>query len=159
MEKWGKWKLITVGFWLGIGFIIPQLLVMYSGTALTMLAMPSIMEASFESDDGAILSSFTSTYDKAGQIEIRNQREQRNGDQLLILGSVINNGDASTRSIQLEAELMDKDGNFVYECSEYISKTLKSGDQENFQIRCGCGNNPVPEYAKVNVRVVSASGY
>lgn len=159
MEKWGKWKLITVGFWLGIGFIIPQLLVMYSGTALTMLAMPSIMEASFESSDGDILSSLTSNYDKAGQIEIRNQREQRNGDQLLILGSVINNGDTSTRSIQLEAELIDKDGNFVYECSEYISKTLKSGELENFQIRCGCGNNPVPEYAEARVRVVSASAY
>ncbi|MCP4492640.1 MAG: hypothetical protein GY820_35830 [Gammaproteobacteria bacterium] len=159
MDNLGKWKLVKVGFWLGIGFIIPQLVVLYSGTALTMLAMPSMMEASFESEDGSVMSSLTSNFDRAEQIKINNYREQKNGNQLLILGSIVNKGDKKASSIQLEAELTDEGGNFVYECSEYISNDLKPGDIENFQIKCGCGKNPVPEYANVNVRVISARGY
>jgi len=31
MEKWSKWEFVKVGFWLGIGFIIPQLVVLYLG--------------------------------------------------------------------------------------------------------------------------------
>jgi len=159
MENLGTWKLIKIGFWLGIGFIIPQLVVLYSGTALTMLAMPSMVDAAFNSGDEDVMSSFTSNYDRVDQIEISSYREQKNGTQLLILGSVKNIGDTKASSIQLEAELMDESGNFVYECSEYISNDLKPGDVENFQIKCGCGKNPVPKYAKLNVRVVSASGY
>ena len=159
MENWSKWKLVKVGFWLGIGFIIPQLVVLYSGTALTMLAMPSMIEASFDYDDGGVMSSITSDYDRSDQIEIQKYRDQKNGNQVLILGSIMNSGEKKASSIQLEAELKDKDGNFVFECSKYINKTLKPGDIENFQIKCGCGDNPVPEYTKVNVRVVSASGY
>jgi hypothetical protein len=56
MESWGIWKLIKVGFWLGIGFILPQLVVLYSGTALTVLAMPSIMEASVGSTTDDLVS-------------------------------------------------------------------------------------------------------
>ena len=159
MENWGKWKLVKAGFWVGIGFIIPQLVVLYSGTVLTIFAMPSMMEASFESEDGSAISNLTSNFDRTDQIKIQEYREQKNGNQLLILGSIVNSGDKKTRSIQLEAELINKDGKFVYECSEYINKDLKPGDSENFQIKCGCGKTPIPEYTKANVRVVSASSY
>jgi len=159
MENLGKWKLIKAGFWLGIGFIIPSLVVMYSGTALTILAMPSMMEASFESEDNGIMSNFTSDFDVADQIKIKSYREQRNGNQLLILGSIENIGDKKASSIQLEAELSDEKGNFVYECSEYINKALNAGEVEKFQIKCGCGDNSVPSYVKASIRVVSASSY
>ena len=159
MENWGKWKFIKAGFWLGIGFIIPQLIALYSGTALSMLAMPFMIEASYESDYGGAISNLTSNFDMADQIKIQEFREQKNGNQLLILGSIVNSGDKKASSIQIEAELTDKGGKFVYQCSEYINKDLKPGDIENFQIKCRCGENPVPEYAEVNVRVVSASSY
>lgn len=159
MESWGKWKLVCVGFWLGIGFIVPQLVGMYSGTALTMLAMPSMMETAFVSGGDDDVSSFASSFDRADQIEIVSFRDQQNGKQLLILGSIVNNGDDDVSSVNLEAELTDKEGDFVYECSEYIHKKLKPHDTENFQIQCGCGANPIPAYAKINVRVVSASAF
>ncbi len=159
MENWGKWKLIKIGFFLGIGFIIPELFVMASSTAISIFAMPSMMEASMDFDDENFTSNFGADFDRADQIEIRDQREQASGDQLLILGSIQNTGDKKASSIQLEAELMDKDGTFVYECSEYIDRDLMPGDIENYQIKCGCGDNSVPEYAEVSVRVVSASGY
>lgn len=169
MENLSKWKLIKAGFWLGIGFIIPSLVVMYSGTALTILAMPSMIEASFEYEDNGlmsdeseykeIMSNFTSDLDVSDQIKIKSYREQRNGNQLLILGSIENIGDKKASAIQLEAELSDEKGNFVYECSEYINKALNAGEVEKFQIKCGCGDNSVPSYVKVSVRVVSASNY
>jgi hypothetical protein len=30
MNEYGIWKTIKIGFWLGIGFIVPQLIVMYA---------------------------------------------------------------------------------------------------------------------------------
>ena len=154
-----KRKLIRIGFWLGIGFIVPQLFIMFSGTAISMLAMPSIMEASFDSKNNDVVSNFTSNFDLKDQIKIQDYREKRNGNQLLILGTIVNSGDKKASSIQLEAELKDKDGNFVYECTEYINKDLKPSDIENFQIKCGCGKNAIPEYSTINVRVVSANNY
>ncbi|MCF6226191.1 MAG: hypothetical protein L3J22_07835 [Xanthomonadales bacterium] len=166
MENLGVWKTIKIGFWIGIGFIIPQMIVLYGGTVLTVLTMPSMMEASFvegyeaiDSDISSFESNFDSNFDRTDQIEIKEYRVLKNGNQLLILGSVFNKGNKVTNSIQLEAELSDMDGKFVYECSEYISKKISPGESENFQIKCGCGKGQVPEYDSVNVRVMSASSY
>jgi hypothetical protein len=49
MNEYGVWKTIKIGFWLGIGFIIPQMIVMYGGTVISILAMPSMMEMSMNS--------------------------------------------------------------------------------------------------------------
>ena len=155
MEKWGIWKYIKVGFWLGVGFIIPQLFVLYSGTYLTMLAAPSFMGAI----EDEYTSSFSDSFDVTENVKINDHEEKVNGNQLLIIGSISNIGDSKVSSIQLEAELLDDNGKFVYECSEYIRRDLKPGDTENYQINCGCGKNPLPEYASVTVRVVSASKY
>lgn len=159
MESLGIWKTIKIGFWLGIGFIVPQLIVLYSGTALTMLAMPLMMEASLSTDEDGFMSGVMDRMDRKDQIIIKGFRETKSGNQLLILGSIENQGDKKTSSIQLEAELLNAEGEFVYECSEYISKDMQPGDVENFQIKCGCGDNSVPDYASVNVRVISANSY
>ena len=50
MENWGKWKIIKLGFWLGVGFIIPQLIAMYVGVLITMFATPPMVEKSFEDE-------------------------------------------------------------------------------------------------------------
>ncbi len=162
MENWSVWKTIKIGFLLGIGFIIPQLLVLYTGTVLTILAIPSMLDAQFDELDEFTDSGFAEAaldYDRTDHIEVTQFREQKNGEQLLVLGTIQNTGDKSTNSITLEAELSDKAGEFVYECTEYISKNLEPGESENFQIKCGCGQNPMPEYATMNVRVVSASSF
>lgn len=164
MNDLGVWKTIKIGFWLGIGFIIPSMTVMYGGTALTFLFMPAMMEASFSSetddpDDSMGIRSITSKFDRTSQIEIGDYRDTGKDGQLLILGTITNIGDKSIGSIQLEAELFNNDDKFVYECSEYISNKLKAGGTENFQIKCGCGSSPVPEYKSVKVRVVSANSF
>ena len=148
----GIWKTVKIGFWLGIGFIIPQLIVMYSGSVLTVLAMPSLMGTSVEDN---VISKFY----RSDQIKILEYREKMYGEQLFILGSLVNEGVEDARSIRLEAELTDKNGNFVFECSEYVNKTVKPSEKENFQTKCGCGDRATPDYASVSVRVVGASTY
>ncbi|NOQ94468.1 MAG: hypothetical protein GQ547_07530 [Methylophaga sp.] len=166
MENIGIWKTIKLGFWLGIGFIIPSLIVMASGTVFTVMSIPSIMEASFEQsaslddfNDSFSISDYTDNFDVTKNISVEHYQDKMNGKQLLILGSIINDGDQPASSIQLEAELLNSSGEFVYECSEYIQKELASGEIENFQIKCGCGKNPIPEYSSITVRVVGASNY
>lgn len=168
MQELSVWKTVKIGFWLGIGFIIPQMIVLYSGTVLTVMSMPSMMESAYdidseydvdENDESIDISEFTDNFDVSKHIVIEEHRESLQGDQLLILGSIRNNGKKTASSIQLEAELMDEAGKFVYECSEYISKKIKKGESENFQIKCGCGKIPLPKYTSINLRVVSAVNY
>ena len=106
-----------------------------------------------------MLSAFESRHDKTSDIEILEYRETKHGDQLLILGEVKNIGTKTVSSIQLEAELFDSQKKFVFECSEYLSRRLKAGEIEHFQIKCGCRGKGVPDYESLSVRVVSASRY
>lgn len=97
--------------------------------------------------------------DKTGQVKIVKYHESKNGEQLLILGVTENTGNSAVGSIRIEAELLDDNGQMVYECSEYISKKVKAGEKENFQIKCGCSDQLAPEHSSVSLRVVSASSY
>jgi hypothetical protein len=92
-------------------------------------------------------------------IEVKNFKDYRDENFVMVTGSIKNNSDHRIGSIKLEAEFFDAHGDFVYEETEYISKTLASNEVENFAIKCGCSNRKIPEYAKVTVRVVSVSGY
>lgn len=158
MENWSKWKFIKVGFWLGIGFIIPQLVVLSSGTILSIVAVPPMVEKSMEGAEG-VMSDFTSDYDVIEQIKIEKYRQESRGNKLFILGAIKNVGNKKASSIQLEAELLNQEGEFVFECSEYISRSLQPQDVENFQITCGCGKNPIPAFSDISLRVVNASTF
>jgi hypothetical protein len=152
MEAWGIWKLIKTGFWFGIGFIVPLLVAIYLSNIIAMMAMPSMAESVFEEN-------VMSSMDRTDHITINQFEEKEYGSRLLILGVIENTGDEKASSIRLEAELFNDSGEFVYECSEYISSDLLPGDKENFQIRCGCNDQPIPQHSEVKVKVVSASLY
>lgn len=118
-------------------------------------------ELSAEEVDGSedVMSGLMSSFDKSDNIEIVEYRDVRYGDQLLVLGTVRNNGTVRISTIQLEAEFTDKEGKFVYECTTYLGNKIGPGEKENFQIKCSCGNNPVPVYAGLTVKVTSAADY
>lgn len=163
MDTQNPWQLIKAGFWLGIGFIVPTIIVYLIGM-LVVFAVPSLMSSSQFDDDivadaKETVDKMVAEHDKTNQIRIVNYREVKNGNQVFILGSVENTGADTVGSIQLEAELLDDAKQMVFECSQYISKKLKQGETENFQIKCGCGHERIPEHKSVNVRVVSASNF
>jgi hypothetical protein len=158
MESSGPWKLIKAGFWIGIGFIVPSIGVYILGTYL-IYSMPSFWQSAAMEDGKETMEQFMSNSDKTNQIKITQFREVKNGKQLLILGTVENTGESSVGSIRVEAELLDGDKQMVFECSEYMSKKLKQGETENFQIKCGCGDQPAPDHKSITVRVVQANSY
>jgi len=155
---------ITTGFWLGIGFIIPFVLASILGLVLSFAATPFIMKKSFESageiydEESSEIFDFSND-DLKSQIKIVEFRESLIGNKLMILGVVTNHGPKEVGSINLQAELFDSEGKFVFECDEYISRKMKINDSENFQIRCGCGDDETPMYESLKLSVVSASNY
>jgi len=144
MNLESPWKHIKAGFWFGMGFI------------------PIFFIGAFVIDKttGFISSAgeYTANSDQTN-IKIVEYKDLRNGDELLILGSITNTGESSLSLISLEAELFDQRGEFVYECSEYVKKRMNPGEKENFQINCGSKETPIPEYKTINLRVVHASSY
>ena len=164
MNDWSIWKLTKAGFWLGIGFIIPSLIVYAVGTLMVVKMSPHMyddtmgeIEDSYEGSD--VISNISEQFNKSSQIKILEHNEEKYGEQLLILGKIKNTGKTDVSSIQLEAELFNSQEKFIFECSKYISKTLKPGDIENFQIKCGCKGQATPQHSSLKVRVVSASTY
>lgn len=91
------------------------------------------------------------------EIEIQNYKDIRDGDFVMVLGSIKNTSNKKIGSIKLEAEFYNDSGEFVYEESEYISQRLEPNQVENFAIKCGCSNRKFPEYSKVSIRVTGAS--
>lgn len=116
-------------------------------TATTTSATPSF-EDSF--------ANYNRSYDK----EIRLSEYQTNiqNGRLLVTGSLTNEAKIAVNSVEIEAELF-KGGTFVYECSDYISKTIESGQSENYMIKCGCSKGDTPEFDEVKVKVSKASRY
>jgi hypothetical protein len=150
MDIDNPWKLVKAGFWLGIGFIIPTMLVQAIGTAILAGGLFSLFdpEDMIASDIGK------------EQIVINEYKDVYTGNQVVINGSLTNTAEGTASSIELEAEMYDKSGEFVYECSEYISDEVEPGNTENFQIKCGgCSDTLIPEYDSVKVRVVSVSDF
>jgi hypothetical protein len=154
MESLSPSKLIKAGFWLGLGFIGPTIIAGIGVTAL-MFAMPSF----WQMQGTEMAEKMMEEFDKTDYIRIVDFRESMNGNQVLILGTIENTGPMAIGSIQIEAELLDAKKVMVFECSEYISKKLKPAEKESFQVKCGCGNQPVPAHDSMTVRVVKASTY
>lgn len=156
MKSIGKGRLIAIGFWIGIGFIVPMLV----ADAVTTGLIFGGLRGMFSSGDEP--AAFPMPMDRSEHMEklvVLDARESRNGTQLVILGSLRNDAPVALSGIQLEAELVDAAGKFVYECSEYVSAKLQPAAVESFQIACGCGTNPAPDHASFKVRVVSVSSF
>jgi len=162
MDNSNPLRLIKVGFWLGIGFIVPTIVVYIIGTMVVYLAITPLFHsntAEAKTEQSNYAEPSFPDFDKTDQVRILEYREVKNGDQLLILGKIQNQGAKPVSSIHLEVELFDASKQLVYECSDYVSRKLKQGDVENFQVKCGCGNQPAPAYQSLTVRVVQASSF
>jgi len=161
MDNLTPWKIIKIGFLLGIGFIIPSLFVNVAVIGFSFGAVSSSFE-DFETeidtnDDESYFYSYDNDYTDA--VDIGEYRSQMQGVQLLIQGAMTNNADVELNSVEIEAELFDANGVFVYECSDYINVKLAPDQTENYQIKCGCSKNGLPEYDSIKLRVTRASSY
>lgn len=160
MDNLTPWKTIKIGFLLGIGFIIPSLFVNFAVIEFSFNTLSGFEDFKTEidyDDDESYYDSYDNDYTDA--VDIGEYRTQMQGLQLLIQGAITNNADVELNSIEIEAELFDANGVFVYECSDYINVKLAAGQTENYQIKCGCSKNGLPEYDSIKLRVTRASSY
>lgn len=153
-------KRIWQGFSFGLGLLIPMAFAVMSGEAGWSF-MSSFMQG-VTSPDTEYAQSEYAEWDKdfSADVEVMSFRDTRLGTEVLILGSVKNNGKKVLSSIEIEAEFFDEKGQFVYETSTTLRRgKLQPGQVENFQISCGCKDKPFPVYKRVKVSVVAARVY
>jgi len=145
--------LLRQGFIFGFGLIVPLVLgsIVYTKVSYSM--------AKDYYSDSEPSSYLEKDEDHIQKIEISNVKDTRDGNFVMVTGAIKNAANKKLSSIKLEAEFFNNKGEFVYEETEYVSKSLAPNEVENFAIKCGCTNRTIPEYAKVTVRVVSASNY
>jgi hypothetical protein len=155
-----NWKLLKQGFVFGFGLIVPLSIgfILYSVFSykfydlFSSSVVPNIADNLYESYGSQETEAIKS-------IEVVEYRDVKDGDFVVVLGSIKNTSSKPIGSIKLEAEFYNDKGEFVHEESEYISKRLGQNEVENFAIKCGCANRKFPDYSKVTVRVVDAGAF
>jgi len=92
--------------------------------------------------------------DKANEkVVISSHAEVKRADGWDILGTIENRSDESVRMTTIQADLFDKDGKFVDQCSGYVGSSTKAGESRNFKVTCGSKDKPVAEHASYKLRV------
>lgn len=76
-------------------------------------------------------------FDETALLELSVSRERINSQEFTLLGTIENKGDASWSAVGIKAELFNEAGEFIEECSEYVTKLLRSGETINFKMSCG----------------------
>lgn len=96
-------------------------------------------------------------YDETALLELSISREIITQEEFTLLGTVENNGDAGWSSVSIKAELFNEAGEFIDECSEYISETSRPGDIINFKLSCGsCSKLQLHDYKSYKISIVNA---
>jgi len=132
---------VVYGFLFGIGLSVALFGTLY------------IYETAERNDDAYVYKEFN----KESGLEITGEHDRRIEDGVIVLGALENNGEDTWRNIGVEAEVYDKNGIFIDECTTNIEKELSPGQKENFKITCGgCSNNKIPEHDKITVKIQSA---
>lgn len=150
---------IRKGFFIGLGFVIPLFFVF-----VLMVMYAAYEMSSFTNDlyDDAIdgVDIFSEGDDSLiNEVMLSPVTETLQGTQLLIAGQFTNESGKELNSLEIEVELFDEKGTFVYECSKSFYEKIPVGLTENYLVKCGCSKHGVPDFSDVKVRVTKASVY
>ena len=147
-------KKIFLGFLTGLGFSVAFVLI-------SVISMKFLVGKMYEETADATEEYMYQSYKpEDNKLIIENEKSDKDKDGIIITGIVKNIDDIKWSSINIELELFDKGGNFVHECSEYISQGIGAGQQENFKLKCkGCKKTKIPKFETYKLRIVSASSY
>lgn len=85
-------------------------------------------------------------------------KERIDKEEFTLLGTLENKGDAAWSSVKLKAELFNEKGEFIDECSDYVSQTINPGTKINFKLSCSsCRKINFENYHSYKLEVVNAS--
>lgn len=88
------------------------------------------------------------------QVVISNHHDVKLDNQVYVLGSLENKSSKIIRSLSLEVDFYNKNGEFIEQYSEYLRGSIKPKEKRNFKIECGCEKKPAPDYASYKIHVV-----
>lgn len=96
-------------------------------------------------------------YDESAKLSASITKERVSESEFTLLGVLENKGDARWSSINIKAELFNAEGEFIDECSEYITQNSLPGSKLNFKLSCGsCSKFQLGDYRTYKLSVVSA---
>jgi len=144
---------IIFGFFIGIGFSIAMIIVFaFAGYIYDYFNKEETTPSEIETYKLSRVE-----FDENSGLVIQSHKSQRFDNKLIILGQVKNNGPEKWEHIRIEVELFDSDKNFVDQCSNFISGTMKTNQTRNFKITCGgCNNEPLVEFSTYGINIVDA---
>jgi len=135
-------KKILYGFLFGIGLSLAALLIGYITYEATKPGSGLIYKR----------------YDKTAGLIISNEHNRKITDGVIVLGTIENNGSETWRFLKIEAEIFDKEGVFIDECSDTVDTIISPNEKENFKIKCGaCKSNKIPDFGKITTRIKDAT--
>lgn len=145
----GLLKRLGVGFIYGVGFALGVAgvlaLTVFGGasyltstTGRTVYFPSSGPGESRSSPDQFIISDTSAVKNRWGTVSI--------------LGTVENKGEDTPRYVNVYADLFNKDGKFIYQCTHQFNEGLRKGQRANFMIEChGMPTDLVPSYESFKV--------
>lgn len=88
-------------------------------------------------------------------VAITSHKEIKRDGVTYVLGTLKNQGTQDVRSVNIEADFFDANGNFVEQCSEFVAGSIKPSETRNFKISCSnCKNPSAVEHASYKLRIV-----
>ena len=137
------------GLLIGIGFAVAMSGLLYGYTKWQM--------KEFEESTG--MSAMFKEYTPEVGLSIKEHRPQRAQANSAFLGTIVNNGQDTWESVEVLAELFDKEGTFVDKCSSYMDGSISPGQTRNFKVSCsGCRDDSQPMvYDRYTIAIVDAS--
>jgi hypothetical protein len=147
---------IGIGFLYGLGFAVAIAII--SSISLSHFSKKTVYSEnemeSFKAERDLIFKE----YDENAKLVPEVTKEKISVNEFTLIGALKNDGDSNWSSINLKAEIFNKNGEFIEECSEYISDNSSPGSTINFKLSCGnCSKLQLEDYHSYKLSITSAS--
>lgn len=140
---------LVQGFLIGIGVVIAISIFMSLIWLYWMLPTGNDWEEDSE---------YWKAYSDESKLLISSSRRVVRNDELVILGTLDNQGKDSWEDVFVEVEVFDHNGIFLDECSSIIESTVAPSSIENFKLVCAsCKDIEPSSIASHTIRITSAS--
>ncbi len=91
------------------------------------------------------------------KLTIESSEPKRSRYNLVVLGTLRNEGPDSWYRIQLEVQLFGRDAKFVGLCRGYAEAAVRPGQRRYFAVDCGRSEGePIPDYSTYKIEIVDA---
>lgn len=124
---------LGIGFTYGVGFALGVAGIL----ALTMIGGASYLTSTSGRSVYFPSTASSEARSKPDQFVISDTSSVKNNwGNISILGTVDNNGEDTPRFVNVYADLFDKNGKFIYQCTHQFNEGLRKGQRANFMISC-----------------------